>query len=145
MRTSHAAAALLALALAGCGEDALSKKQLVAKGDAICARINQQIAKEPDPKTAKDLQRLANRTVELSNPAIKDMEALVPPSELEADFDKFVASLKRQRDLTKKIGAAAAEGDTAEVQKIGAEAQKAQDEYRRLTGKIGFKECGGGV
>ena len=24
-------------------------------------------------------------------------------------------------------------------------ARKAQDEYRRLTGKIGFKECGGGV
>ena len=108
-------------------------------------RVNTEIAKEPDPKTAEDLERLANRTVEISNPAIKDMEALEPPDELESDFDKFVASLKRQRDLTKKIGAAAAEGDTAEVQKIGADAQKAQDEYRRLTGKIGFKECGGGV
>ena len=103
------------------------------------------MAKEPDPKTAEDLQRLAKRTVELSDPAIKDMEALEPPSELEDDFEKFVASLKRQRDLTKKIGDAAGEDDTAEVQKIGTEAQKAQDEYRRLTGKIGFKECGGGV
>ena len=138
------AAAALPLLIAACG-GGLSKGELVAKGDAICARINKQVAKEPDPETAKDLQRLANRTVELSNPAIKDMEALEPPSELESDFDKFVASLKRQRDLTKKIGAAAAEGDTAEVQKIGADAQKAQDEYRRLTGKIGFKECGGGV
>jgi len=145
MRTSHAAAALLVLALAGCGGDALTKQQLVAKGDAICARINTQIAKEPDPKNAKDLQRLANRTVELSNPAIEDMEALEPPSELESDFGKFVASLKRQRDLTKKIAAAAGEDDTAEVQRIGVDAQKAQDEYRRLTGRIGFKECGGGV
>ena len=145
MRTSHAAAAVLVLAVAGCGEDELTKKQLVAEGDAICARINRQIAKEPDPTTANDLQRLANRTVELSTPAIKDMEALEPPDEVEADFDKLVASLKRQRSLTKKIGAAAAEGDTAEVQKLGAAAQKAQDEYRRLTGKIGFKECGGGV
>ena len=73
------------------------------------------------------------------------MEALEPPDELESDFDKFVASLKRQRDLTKKIGAAAGDGDTEEVQKIGADAQKAQDEYRRLTGKLGFKQCGGGV
>ena len=145
MRISHAAAALLLLLVAGCGGDELTKKQLVAKGDAICARINKQMAKQPDPKTVKDLQRLANRTVELSNPAIKDMEALEPPSELESDFDKFVASLKRQRDLTKKISGAAADGDTAEIQKIGSDAQKAQDEYRRLTGKIGFKECGGGV
>ena len=141
---ARAAAALLLLVIAACG-GGLSKGELVAKADAICGRVNKQIAKEPDPKTAKDLERLANRTVELSDPAIKDMQALEPPSELEADFDKFVASLKRQRDLTKKIGAAAGEGDTAEVQKIGTQAQKAQDEYRRLTGKIGFKECGGGV
>ena len=145
MRTSHAAAALLLLLVAGCGGDELTKKQLVAKADAICARVNKQIAKEPDPKTTKDLERLADRTVERSDPAIKDMEALEPPSELESDFKKFVASLKRQRDLTKKIGAAAGEDDAAEIQQIGSEAQKAQDEYRRLTGKIGFKECGGGV
>ena len=67
------------------------------------------------------------------------MEALEPPSELESDFKKFVASLKRQRNLTKKIGDAAGAGDTAKIQKVGADAQKAQQEYRRLTGKIGFK------
>jgi hypothetical protein len=142
MRARAAAGLLLFIAACGGG---LSKGELVAKGDAICARVNKQVAKEPDPKTAEDLERLANRTVEISDPAIKEIEALEPPGELESDFDKFVASLKRQRDLTEKIGGAAAEGDTAEVQKIGAQAQKAQDEYRRLTGKIGFKECGGGV
>ena len=144
MRVHAAAALLLALLVAACG-GGLSKQQLVAKGDAICKRINTKMAKEPDPKTTADLQRLAKRTVELSDPAIDDMEALEPPSDLEDDFKKFVGSLKRQRDLTKKIGAAAGKGDTAEVKKIGGQAQKAQDEYRRLTGRIGFKECGGGV
>ena len=140
----HAAAVLLLLCLTACG-GGLSKSELVAKGDAICKRINTRMAKQPDPKSAKDLQRLANKTVALSDPAIDDMEELEPPSELEADFDKFVASLKRQRDLTRKIGEAAGEGDTAELQKVGADAQKAQKEYRRLSGRIGFKECGGGV
>jgi hypothetical protein len=146
MRTHAAAAApLLALLLvAGCG-DTLSKKQLVAKADAICTRVNKQVAKEPDPKTTKDLERLAKRTVEITDPALEDMDALKPPSSLERDFKKFVAVLRKQRDLTKKIGAAAGKGDTAKVQKIGAQANKAQDEYHRLTGKIGFKECGGGV
>ena len=144
MRTSHAAAALLLLVLAGCGGDALTKKQLVAKGDAICARINKQVAKEPDPKTAEDLERLANRTVEISDPAIKDMEALEPPDELEKDFDAFVKSLKEQRDLTKQIGEAAGAGDNEKIQKIGTDAQKAQAGYQKLADKIGFKECGGG-
>jgi len=124
MRTRAAVALLVPALVAGCG-GGLSKSELVAKGDAICARVNKQIAKEPDPKTAADLERLAQRTVEISGPAIKDMEALEPPGELEGDFDKFVASLKRQRDLTQQIGEAAGDGDTAKVQRIGAEAQKA--------------------
>jgi hypothetical protein len=140
----HAAAALLLLLVAGCS-GGLSKDELVAKGDAICKRVNTRMAKEPDPKSAADLERLAKRTVEISNPAIDDMEALKPPDELASDFKKFVASLKRQRDLTKQIGEAAAAGDTAKIQKVGVAAQKAQQEYRRLTGKIGFNQCGGGV
>ena len=138
----HAAAAVLLLLVAGCG--GLSKDELVAKGDTICKRVNTHMAKEPEPQSARDLERLAKRTVALSDPAIADMEALDPPGELQSDFKKFVASLKRQRDLTKKIGDAAGKDDTAEVQTLGGQAQKAQDEYRRLTGKIGFKECGGG-
>jgi hypothetical protein len=144
MRAHAAAGLLLLLLVAACG-GGLSKSELVAKGDAICKRINTRMAKEPDPKTTADLQRLAKRTVELSDPAIEDMEELEPPSELEGDFKKFVASLKDQRDLTKKLGAAAGEDDTAKVQELLGDAQGSQDEYRRLTGKIGFKECGGGV
>jgi hypothetical protein len=144
MRTHAAAGLSLLVLVAACG-GGLSKAQLVAKGDAICKRINARMAKEPDPTTTADLQRLAKRTVELSDPAIDDMEALEPPSELEDDFEKFVASLKRQRDLSKETGDAAGDDDTAKVKEIGTQAQKAQDEYRRLTGKIGFNECGGGV
>ena len=140
----HAAVALLLIApVAGCG-GGLSEGELVSKGDAICERVNQEIAKEPEPKTAADLEGLAERTVEISDPAIEDMEALEPPGELEDDFGKFVASLKRQRDLTKQIGDAAGAGDTAKIQQVGTEAEKAQTEYRRLSEKIGFKECGGG-
>ena len=143
MRTRAAVALLVPALVAGCG-GGLSKSELVAKGDAICARVNKQIAKEPDPKTAADLERLAQRTVEISGPAIKDMEALEPPGELEGDFDKFVASLNRQRDFTRQIGEAAGDGDTAKVQRVGADAQKAQAEYNRVSAKIGFKQCGGG-
>jgi hypothetical protein len=143
MRAHAAVVLLLFLPVAGCG-GGLSKGELVAEGDKICERVNTEIAKEPEPKDAAGLERLAKKTVEISDPAIEDMEALEPPGELEADFEKFVASLKEQRDLTEQIGGAAANGDTAEIQEVGAQAQKAQEEYRRLSDKIGFKQCGGG-
>ena len=138
----HAAVAPLLLLVAGCGGE-LSKNELVVKGDTICKRVNARIAKQPDPKSASDLKRLAQRTVKIYDPAIDDMEALDPPSALESDFKKFVASLKRLRDLTTQIGDAGGKGDTAKIKKVSADAQTVQQEYRRLTGKIGFKECGG--
>ena len=142
---AHAAVALpLVLVLAGCGGGALSKEELVAEGDKICQRVNKQVAKEPDPKSAADLEKLAQRTVEISDPAIKDMEALEPPDELQKDFDAFVASLKEQRDLTEQIGQAAGDGDNAKIQELGAQAQKAQASYQKLSTKLGFKQCGGG-
>ena len=142
----HAAVApllLLLLLLAGCG-GGLSKSELVAEGDKICSRVNKEIAKEPDPKSAADLERLAQRTVEISDPAIEDMEALEPSDDVKKDFDAFVASLKEQRDLTKQIGEAAGAGDNAKIQKVGTQAQKAQADYQKLSAKIGFKQCGGG-
>src|SRR5215207_4414804 len=144
MRAHTAVAALFILPLAACG-GGLSKSELVEKGDAICKRVNERVAKEPEPKNAADLEALAKKTVEISDPAIDDMEALEPPSELEDDFDKFVASLKQQRNLTKEIGDAAGAGDNAKIQAVAGEAQKAQEEYRKLSDKIGFKECGGGT
>jgi hypothetical protein len=143
MRAHAAVVALLVLPLAACG-GGLSKGELVAKGDAICKRVNAQIAKEPEPKDAAGLQKLAEKTVAISNPAIEDMEALEPPDELADDFKKFVALLEQQRDLTKQIGDAAGKDDTTKIQQVGTEAQKAQTEYRKLSDKIGFKECGGG-
>jgi hypothetical protein len=144
MRAHAAVAALIILPLAACG-GGLSKSELVEQGDAICKRVNDRVAKEPEPKSAADLEALAKKTIEISDPAIDDMEALEPPGELEEDFDKFVASLKKQRNLTKEIGDAAGANDTAKIQEVAGEAQKAQDEYRKLSDKIGFKECGGGT
>lgn len=144
MRAHAAGPLLLLLLLAGCGGGGLSKNQLVAKGDAICTRVNKQVAKQPDPKSGQDLARVAAAVVKVSDPAIKDMEALDPPSDLKDTFTKFVADLKRQRDLTKQLGEASGSGDTAKVQKIGTQARTAQTTYRAHAKKIGFKVCGGG-
>ena len=145
MRVHAAVALLLLLLLAGCGGGGLSKSELVAKGDKICARVNKEVAKEPDPKSAADLERLAKRTVEISDPAIEDMEALEPPDELEKDFDAFVASLKRAARPDEGDRRGGRRGrQRRRSRRSATEAQKAQADYQKLAAKIGFKQCGGG-
>jgi hypothetical protein len=78
MRARAVVAALLIMPLAACG-GGLSKAELVKKGDAICKRVNDEVAKQQEPTNADDLARLARKTVEISDPAIDDMDALEPP------------------------------------------------------------------
>ena len=47
--------------------------------------------------------------------------------------------------LPAACGGGLSKAEIVSVEEIGTQAQKAQHEYRRLTGKIGFTECGGGV
>jgi hypothetical protein len=75
MRAHAAVAALLVLPLAACG-GGLSKAELVKQGDAICKRVNDQVAKQQEPTNAADLAALAKKTVKISDPAIEDMDAL---------------------------------------------------------------------
>jgi hypothetical protein len=138
------AAPLALVLLPGCGGDQLSRDELIARGDAVCDRVNRAIAREPEPRTTRELERLARRTVTLSDPAIADLEELEPPDELAGSYEEFIASLKRQRNLAAEVGKAARDGDVGQVQELTASAGRLQEEYRRLTRRIGFKECGGG-
>jgi hypothetical protein len=53
--------------------------------------------------------------------------------------------LSRNELVSQGDAIAACAGDTAKLQRVGADAEAAQERYRKLSDKIGFKECGEGT
>lgn len=95
--------ALLAagLALAGCGgEETLSKQELIAAGDALCAKADREAEALGEPRTVSDVERLTG----VFDTMVSDFGGLEPPSR---DRARIVSMLRDfDRGIT-RVGAVA--------------------------------------
>lgn len=140
-----------ALALPACGGDdeddggggeALTKAQLVSQADAICRDLNQKVDALPEPESVEDIETFAQDLLDTVEPAVADLKALVPPSEVEADYDRAMELLDNQVERTRELQEAGKEGDEAKVRSVIASGEKDDAEGDRIARKIGLKECG---
>ena len=150
--------AAVAVAIAGCGGDddtttdsgasgatgaggtALTEDEFVDQANAICADANEQVA-ALDPPTG-DVQGLgdyAQEVVDISEPLIEQMDALVPPEDLQADFDAYVESVRDQSDLAQQLAEAADAGDSQEVQSLAQQLQETDNDPQAEA--LGLTEC----
>lgn len=78
--------------LAGCGaEDALSKQELIAKGDVLCAKADREAEALGEPRTVAEVRRL----VGVFDAMVSDFSALEPPNEDRAKVDAMLRDLDR--------------------------------------------------
>src|SRR5258708_2435668 len=102
-----------AVALAGCGSSssnssssAASRADFVAKANALCSKINTQIAALPPITTSADVLKLGPKEVSLVNQGITEMKSLTPPSGQTSAVNQYVAVLETQATLSTKLLAA---------------------------------------
>lgn len=96
-RLVAALAALPAIVLAGCGEDALSDGELRQRADAICAAATAEIeavAPTGGRRGAADAAAVAEGAVDAMR---EDLAALKPPEDLAADLDSYIGLLGEQQ------------------------------------------------
>jgi hypothetical protein len=156
LRLPLLALSILALALAGCGSSdkttsgggndtaeptPLTKTELISKADAICKDMQTKINAIKDPESMSDLEDAISKQLELSGPAIKELEALVPPEDLSSDFEAWTAKLNELQTGTERVRKAAASGSQDEVEKVIAEVDKVNTKADELGKEIGFKVC----
>jgi hypothetical protein len=136
-RAGVAAVAAIGALAAGCGDDdettdatgasgasgfsgtALTEEEFVDQGNAICADVNSQIEALQAP--SNDLQSVAayaDEGLAIVEPALDQFRALVPPEDIQDDWDAYLDSAEEQIDLTKQLQVAAEAGDTQEAQSI---------------------------
>lgn len=132
---------LLALAAAGCGDGGvLTKDELVAKADAICADANKAIDGMEQPRTPAALREYATKAAELADRQVDKLKALQPPADVEADWQEAMRVLSQQVTLARNLADSA--DDQGKLQQIVEEGQKLTEKSDAIAKKIGLKQCG---
>lgn len=122
------------------GTTPLSEEEFVSQANAICADVNSQIAALQAP--TNDLPSLADfaqQGLEIIQPVLEQFQALVPPEDLQAQFDDYVSAVQHQTDLDQQLADAATAGDAQEVNSLVKQLQTADND--QAASDLGLDEC----
>ena len=140
------AAAVLLVALAGCGGDddkQLSKSEYIDRGDAICVDIRQQIETLGDPKSFEDLVRIAKGTEPLARKGISQLRKLgAPPAEIRDASLALIRELEREVPLLDRLARAARKHDAKAIQALAVTGQADEAKIAAAAKRAGFHACG---
>jgi hypothetical protein len=142
--------AAVALALAGCGSSssnssssssAASGADFVAKANALCSKINNQIAALPPITSSADILKLGPKEVSLANQGITEMKSLTAPSGQASAVNQYVAVLETQATLSTKLLAAFKAGDAVKLKQIQAQGKASQSQGHAQAVRLGLTQC----
>lgn len=105
------ALAALLLALAGCGDDALTAQQLHARAGAICTRAAAATDRVPLPNTPAHGERFLRQGLARMRPAAAQLAGLKPPAPLRARYERALRLGGRELALIARHERAIAHGD----------------------------------
>ncbi len=141
---------LAALALAGCGGGGdksggtLTKAEFVALANAICKDYDARIDALGEPASIEDLVGLAEKAKPIADDGVAKLRALKAPEDLQASYDKYLATGDVNIDLLMQLGEAAKSGDVAAIEKIGTEGEDNADKAHGIAAELGLTECAKG-
>lgn len=139
------AAAVLAVAAAGCGGDGLSEEDYVAELNAICADASAERAEIGDPQSLAEVVELGPRILDELARAIERAEELGdPPGEIADRVDRFIELSEERLDLMTQIVDAATAGDTEQIGALGDRIDPVDSEADEIARELGATDCAPG-
>jgi hypothetical protein len=142
-RTFLLAASLLLVACGSGGDHRLSKEEYAKRADAICTRFNRQQPSLPSAQnvTARQVARLADRTLPLLDRTIADLRRLAPPKEEQQLADRWLAALRRLRVDAVRIRDRARANDLGGVGALVGPSQRDERSAELLAAQLGTSVC----
>lgn len=155
-----AAFALVVLGIAGCGggDDeettaaptppateapaALSKEELVAQGDGICAEVNAAVGTvaTTDSETASEAVQVAD----LYAGMVERLRGLGTPNDDTAGYDEFIAAAEQLGQAESDVQLAAERGEEEALSGAESDASAALASFQEAASTYGFTECAEG-
>jgi hypothetical protein len=122
---------------------ALSKPQLVAQADAVCKRLNTELARvQAKSETAQEALRVVPRNIALERRALAELNGLRPAPSLAKGWAQIIADRKVLVDELAKLLDDASKGDKAGIRKLAQSKQLAHTTLNQAAKAQGFKDCG---
>jgi len=146
---------LFALAIAGCGggddgdstmaapvetaeaTTALSKEELIAQGDAICAEVNAAVGAAGSTASTGQAAQAAG----LYSGMVERLKGLGAPSDDSADYPEFIASAEALAQAEDNLKLASEREEAEAVSAAEAEASSALASFQSAATSFGFEQC----
>jgi hypothetical protein len=145
------------LALTGCGESSRatatpatastppsnSSTELIAQADAICKRLNDQIAATSPGKRDSPLQlsRNALQHAALERKAARDLSRLTPPKSLAHDWAQMLAYVRRLSAELATLGRYWKLNETQGIRTLAASKKQVHQKLSAIASRDCFKDC----
>ena len=140
-------AVLAGLGVAACGGHTVTKQDVIARGNAICAGAVRDLRATPVPAAGETslpgLATYLGAVTPILQREISNLRALPRPAEDRALLDRYLAAVTKSGATYRALEAAARRGDQDGVNQALAELQA--DPSSSLAARYGLNQCAGGA
>ncbi|HST68814.1 MAG TPA: hypothetical protein VLI94_04050 [Solirubrobacterales bacterium] len=152
--------ALAALVIAGCGGGgdetettaptveepaALSKEELIAEGDDVCAEVNAAVAALTASAASEDFPtEEAEKVANLYTGMVERLQDLGSPADDDGSYAKFMEAAEELAKVEGEVKLAAEREDLEVIGELNGEAEVALEEFQSQAEIYGFEDCSEG-
>jgi hypothetical protein len=133
-----------AFATSGCGSSSkstsLTKSELIAKADAICAHVHHEYHAH-GYTTAASIARQAPLVAAAEQAGVNEMHKLTPPASMAADWNKVIAGAQTVASDTATLAKYAKEGNRKAMTSLFATGLGSQQQALAVAARDGFGDC----
>jgi hypothetical protein len=123
--------------------DELSREELIAEGNEICAEAQAAFAdlQADPPTTAREAADLTEQLIGISEDELEEIGDLDAPAELDDELDRYLDARERGIELLRDGLEAARDEDATAYAEAQASVAEDQVERLKLAREVGFTEC----
>jgi len=133
----------LALLLAGCGSSAqpLTRKQLIAKANAVCSTMHRKMKAAGTASTPEQLTRIARKLAGYEQQQIEAMRKLLPPKKLASDWKQMIEGAQEISESVATLSSALEAKDKKQAEEALKQTGEVEKRVTTIAKRDGFTAC----
>jgi hypothetical protein len=136
-----AAAASLAAAGCGGGEDRLSTAEFQERVNGICTKYDKQIDAVRAPSSVEEIPAYVAKVLPIVEREVEEMKAVEPPEDDQETFDAMIGEAEKALEAGRDLSDAAEENDEAAIENALNEGNAASDRADEHARELGLTDC----